>query len=930
MKRSIEQQWSLTATAAAAAVLVTLSAGVQAQTPEAASDSSATAGQTQSVVVTGIRRGIESAIASKKNADAVVESISAEDIGKLPDTSIAESISRLPGVASQRVAGRSQSINVRGMSGDFVGTLLNGREQVSTGDNRAVEFDQYPSELLSKVDIYKTPQADLLGQGLSATVDMQTVRPLSFGQRALVFNLRGEKNSYGKRNADSSDTGSRFSVSYIDQFADKTFGVALGYARLDSPGPGDRWEAWGYTADPAAKNPDGSDAKVLGGFKAYVDSSKQVRDGLMGVLQWKPSKDFESVVDLYYSKFDKSQKTRGFEVGLPWGGATLSNPQVRDGYLVAGTFTGIKPVLRNDLNERTDEIKAFGWNNVLKMGDWKAVADLSWSKAERNESILETYAGTIPGSVGARDTATFTFDPSTGLPKLGPGFNYADSSLIRLVDSGGWGQDGYFKKLDVTDELKALRLSASRDMEGIFSRLTAGVHYSERSKTKEVPEWFADLKGSVRQNGIGSSTGPGCPTGTVRSNDNFCSAPTPLPADLSISPTTLGFIGFNGVLSYNIQDALDTLYKLTPNVHKDIWNKNWRVDEKVATAYAMANVDTDLGPVPVRGNLGLQVVRTDQSSTAYALPNGNAATPLPTSDGKSYTDVLPSLNLAFSFPNDQVVRLGLAREMMRARLDQLRASKSYTYDANSNLPDNRRWSGDGGNPLLDPFRANAVDVTYEKYFGNKGLLSAQAFYKDLKSYIYKQDIEYDFSGLTNPATGQPNPAGTIGKFNTMSNGQGGTVKGWELAASLPLNMLSSMLDGFGVVASYAHTDSSIQPNGPGSTMMLPGLSKRVTNLIAYYEKHGFSARVAQRFRSEYVGEISGFGADRELVFINPEKVVDVQLGYEFGDGWMKGLSLLLQVNNLTNAAYSRSEASGAPKEYVKYGRTMLFGLNYKL
>jgi len=116
----------------------------------------------QTITITGIRRGIESAINVKKNADAIVESISAEDIGKLPDSSIAESIARLPGVTAQRVNGRATEINIRGLSGDFANTLLNGREQVSTGNNRSVEFDQYPSELLSGVSIYKTPTADLL------------------------------------------------------------------------------------------------------------------------------------------------------------------------------------------------------------------------------------------------------------------------------------------------------------------------------------------------------------------------------------------------------------------------------------------------------------------------------------------------------------------------------------------------------------------------------------------------------------------------------------------------------------------------------------------------------------------------------------------------------------------------------------------------
>jgi iron complex outermembrane recepter protein len=118
----------------------------------------------ETLTVTGIRKGIEDAISVKKNSDNIVESISAEDIGKLPDNSIAESIARLPGVAAQRVAGRAQVISVRGLSPDFATSLLNGRELVSTGDNRSVEFDQYPSELLASVLVYKTPDAGLVGR----------------------------------------------------------------------------------------------------------------------------------------------------------------------------------------------------------------------------------------------------------------------------------------------------------------------------------------------------------------------------------------------------------------------------------------------------------------------------------------------------------------------------------------------------------------------------------------------------------------------------------------------------------------------------------------------------------------------------------------------------------------------------------------------
>jgi iron complex outermembrane recepter protein len=180
----------------------------------------------ETLTVTGIRKGIEDAISVKKNSDNIVESISAEDIGKLPDNSIAESIARLPGVAAQRVAGRAQVISVRGLSPDFATSLLNGRELVSTGDNRSVEFDQYPSELLASVLVYKTPDAGLIGQGLSGTLDMQTVRPLNFANQVVALNARGTQNSLGSA-ANASANGNRLSASYIGQFANRTVGRHL-------------------------------------------------------------------------------------------------------------------------------------------------------------------------------------------------------------------------------------------------------------------------------------------------------------------------------------------------------------------------------------------------------------------------------------------------------------------------------------------------------------------------------------------------------------------------------------------------------------------------------------------------------------------------------------------------------------------------------
>ena len=188
----LNQERNLLSLALAAAIMAAATS-VQAQTTaeqDAAPAPQSDTAELDTIVVTGIRRGIEDAISVKRDSTSIVEAISAEDIGKLPDVSIAESLARLPGLSAQRVAGRAQVISVRGLSPDFSTTLLNGREMVSTGDNRSVEFDQYPSELVSGVTIYKTPDAGLIGQGLSGTLDMQTARPLNFSDTVVAVSGR--------------------------------------------------------------------------------------------------------------------------------------------------------------------------------------------------------------------------------------------------------------------------------------------------------------------------------------------------------------------------------------------------------------------------------------------------------------------------------------------------------------------------------------------------------------------------------------------------------------------------------------------------------------------------------------------------------------------------------------------------------------------
>ncbi len=872
------------------------------------------------VKVTGIRRGIENAIEKKKEATSIVEVISAEDIGKLPDNSIADAISRAPGITSQRIAGRASEINIRGFAGDFSTTLLNGREQVSVGDNRGVEFDQYPSELIGGVTIYKTPDARLVGQGVSGTVDLQTLKPLSYSERNISLNARFEQNSLGSVNPDFSASGSRISGTYINQFADNTFGVALGFARLDSPGQSQQWEATGYTRNAAVA---GGTARYQEGSKQRAGSTDNVRTGVMAILEYRPNDSFRSELDIFYSKFEKAEVARGMEMGLGWTGATPTNittgPLFGLTHVLSGTFAGITPVQKHELNTANDDIFSIGWSNKLKLNeDWTAVLDVSGSSAKRDDQVLELYAGATDNADNPlSQTVTFVINPSTGLPTYTFSRNNADPSIVRLTDSSGWGQAGYLKDFKVRDDQVALRLNLKRDfLEGAFSSLEFGVNYSDHDKSRESIEYILRLA-------AGSAV------------------PTNIPSGLLLSPVYNDLTGGWPIVAFDLQGALDSgLYVRSLNSPGDVYDKNWSVNEKVTTAFAQLNIDTQLGSVPVRGNIGAQFIQTDQSSQGFGA-NGAGTIATPITGGAKYNDFLPSLNLSFQLPYEQFIRFGAAKTLARARLDRMRASNQYSCNFEASPPELQPpvvipntqcfWRGNAGNPKLEPTRTNSFDLAYEKYFENKAFIGLAYFYKKLTTYDYEQKVLFDFTGYVNPGT--LTPYSNTGVVRYFENGTGGYVKGFEFNASFPLSMMWDKLDGFGFTLNASDIKSSIEPNGPGTEQPLPGLSTLSANGTIYYEKHGFSARISKRYRDKFFGEDRGFAGNRAFDYYSPEVITDLQVGYAFKDGTsLEGLSLLLQVNNLTNDPYGQYYTLGdltAPKRYGEYGRTVLLGLNYK-
>lgn len=898
--------------AAACATLLFAAQVCQAQSA-AAADNKAQADnpqQLETIVVSGIRRGIEASVASKRNSDSIVEVISAEDIGKLPDTSIAESLSRLPGLTAQRVDGRAQGIQVRGLAGNFAGTLLNGREMVSTSDNRGVEFDQFPSELLSAVKVYKTPDASLVGQGLAGTIDMQTVRPLNFGGRQLVFNARAERNSNGQVTPGPGANGNRLSASYIDQFADRTIGVAIGFAHLDSPGQEKHYKSWWWAdTGPWGKQIAGvpKGAATLNGFEDTVTASKQVRNGLMAALEYKPNDKFHSVLDLYYSKFKQERNYRALmsNLGPTWNDATepvytnVKTGEVNgDLFVTNATVGNLKPVHLSQFNTRDDDIRAFGWNNKLKIGDsWVAAADLSYSRAKRQEQFMELSAGSVLPT-----TLDINVQTGSGISQVTTPFNYSDPSKILLSDPGGWGRDGRSNYPMSNDEIKALRLSAKRDLEGFFSSVELGLNLNQRSKEVDMMEYELNLK-----NGR---------------------APVSVPSNLLLGNTSLAFGGIPSVLSYDVMGAKDALYNQVEVGADKTFARHYGVSEKVSTAYMQANIDTTLFGRPLRGNLGVQYVRTHQESNGFVWDGSKS---VPITGGTDYVDWLPSLNLVSELPADTIVRFGLARSNARPRMNDMRAG--FTGVGVDTMT--KTWSGSGGNPTLKPWLADSVDLSIEKYIGKRSYLSYAIFHKKLLNFIGAGTVQYDFTGFPNNGKPPVVPITNIGTLTTLQNGNGGMVAGYELAASLEASMLSPILDGFGLVGSYSNTRSNL--NDDGFKNGIDGLSGIVRSWSAYYEKAGFSARIGQRYRSDYTAKTRGIFYSEAISNINQETVTDMQVGYSFDAGMFKGLGLLLQVNNLTDEPYRTSVSVGngknpdnlMPERYTTYGRQIMMGVNYK-
>jgi TonB-dependent receptor len=763
----------------------------------------------EKIEVRGFSTSLIKSLNQKRFSDTVSEQISADDLGGLPDVSMADALTRLPGISAVRTGGQAAEINIRGLSGDFVFSTLNGREQVSTSGDRAIEFDQYPSELISSAAVYKSPKASLIEGGVAGTVELQTANPLSIEEDyRFSVNARGMFNDRADEVPDAEEYGHRFSISYQTKFLDDTLGLALGYARLFQPSVSTQFIGLAYNTevdvDGLANDTDGSAAcpeceNLSEGFEMQHQGGEETRDGYMLALEWAPLDNFSLKTDMFLSKFESEEFARGFRVKLGGNQTSITNPVLSGNDVIGGTFNRTsgsftRVELVNDDNQDSDEVFSVGVKADWQISDsLNMTFDISHSKATSN------FRNGLLWSLVAEDanSANPLFDENVSISYLLNGldlpdlaFNQAEafSDIDRVLVS----KYGIYP-FENEDESNAYRVDLKYELDNPFiSSIEAGVRYSKReySNDRSVFEFGNDSAFSISQPPLRLSSDM---VEFVSWDSEFGYFPSYPSIDLNAAlnawfpggipqPVQTWGTGHPGVINSPTGGE-------GPNTAWSV-QESGDVTEEVTAAYIMANLDMEIAGLPITGNIGVRRIETEQGSTTLQLAIQEIIDPVtgevidvrgdPTLGAQyitddaglindyfkpailtdKYTDYLPSLNLNFKVTDNQQVRFAAAKVMGRAPINRFAANATtsiQTVTASQN-PDTgeitlstptAKVSGQSKNsPYLRPFYANQYDLSYEYYFKDtEGAFIAALFYKDIQSFIEDIALDpYDFAG----------------------------------------------------------------------------------------------------------------------------------------------------------------------------------------
>lgn len=877
-------------------------------------------GLVEEVVVTGkFAKSLQSAMDIKRNSATVVEAISAEDIGQLPDVSISDSLKRLPGLAQDRDRGNGSQISIRGMGGMLGFTTLNGREVAILEETRNIRYDQFPSELINAAQVYKTPQASIAEGGVSGSVNLNTIKPLDYNETKVVVDVRASSFDLGKDidDAASDGIGKRFSISYIDQFLDDTLGVAIGYSGRSEPIATQRAELWNY--GDTWHNPIWSselNAPVLApwGGSALVRGGEDERKGVMGAIQWKPTENLEIAYDGFWSAFDISEQQRGFDFGIrEWGAGLVVDKKAPTAYsnnvysgntaeydLLAGTFE--LSSLRN-LNEeyvQDDELTSHGLNVKWTQDLWTIAADVGVSETSRDKrwaSIRTTVSNPGRATFGA-DDGRMTFKLlDVDLTDLSR--NSISDIQVQPQAEGG-------------DELTSFKLDVQRDLEvGILQAVKVGLASSSRDKFEHSQIW---------NQGVTQNAGTAIPSSAVL-DAKSASYWGDLPDYLSLDRSALISHYFGSLKNPSPGDADDLL-------------ASWDVSEDIFAQYVQIDMATEIAGMSLTGNIGVRNVDTETTAGGYQqgiteeiweevpagsgtwVMTGSKVTIDAVSVDHDYNDVLPSTNWTLGITDEHLIRFAAGKTMARAPVNMMSPSLNLNED---------RWAANpgestSGNPKLDPFRADQADLAYEWYYAEGSQVAVNLFYKDLESFIARaanaESIEYN---------------GNTYQVSRPINGSGGYIRGYELLWQQSFDFLPAPFNGLGIYTNYSHNESNVEQFVPlysDYKAQLTGLSEDVANFTLWYYLNGFEARTSYSYRSAFQRDINLVMGEEGMN--DAEGYWDLSLSYEFNDHY----KVSFQVQNLTNEPYKtyglESNNPAHINKYEEFGTRYSIGLNWKL
>lgn len=819
---------------AAWATLLSLAQPTLAQQAPAAAGTPVTT--TQTISVTGIRASLQRATEVKRDAPQVMDVITAQDVGKLPDENVAEALQRVTGVQVTRVFGEGQSVSVRGLPLVRVEvdgrTLLGYSARLSPPENeqlgRNSGLDTVPSGLFGRIEVRKSPIASQVEGGLSGSVNLVTPNPLDF--KEFTLSMRGQA-TYSEN---ARKTEPAFSALVANRFLDNKLGVllALDYTRRTSSiqaferngffnrtriGTG---VAPGTSAD---LNADGV-PDISGALLQYEQfTTDRSRIGATAEVQYKLSDNFEVLLEGIYSKL-KTERAQDF---LSWrySGTAITNPVFENNFIIAGNASGVMQqagLFRAEPSESQLTAISTKWTP----GAFLVKTDLSASRGTLDQVIRQ-----------------ITIDTAAAIPGR---FDYR-AGVVPSLDLGSFDVTNFANYKPATNGVRANRLVASMDekvakvdvqyslAQGVLSKLSAGLRYRNLEAVSEAFRSQRTMTRAETQPFVATTVGRFLPDIDVV---------FPRPFLTTVADQEFILQRSTGGLPLERNAARD--YDLT---------------EKAIAAYLMADFDGELGGVPFSANAGLRAINTDFE--VKTLSQGVT----PVVDTNKYSNLLPSANIVFSLRQDFLVRVAAARTMQQAGIAEL-APSLFVNTSNR--------SATGGNASLKPTISDNFDVSFELYGGRSSLLSGAVFYKDVKDVVASTIVLEQFVGFES--------LGLI-PYTRPANVGTAKVKGFEVGIQRFFDFLPSPFDGFGVIANYTYSDAKGDNNTP-----LVGVSKNSYNLIALYEKGPFSARAAYNFRDKAAFSFTEGRPD----FVAKRSQLDLQMGYDIN----KTFSVQIQAQNL--------------------------------